>query len=644
MSIKYGFFNSLTIDGVKDRLYNAEDITSYFDDIIGSGVFVDPANSLQVMANSGLTVTVKAGRGWIDGHYIKNTEDLAVTIDQADASLNRIDRIVFYLDKINRLMGIRVNKGTAATSPVAPALTRNSNVQEYSLATISIPANATAISQTNITDTRLDSTVCGKVAVLIDQIDTSDIYAQFNAWLDDIEATLQEKNLFVEYKATIVTTGALKEFNIPVTDYVAAYDILNIFINGIRLEASEYTATTNKITLVNPVGVAGTKIEVVVLKNIDVAGAIRANIGNSTGITNATVDRATFETKTTTSGTYIFTYDSSNWKFNNTAVTLSNYGITITGTPANGDTVNIIYNAATDVETLTETVTEIANDVSDHETRIIALEKYRYKATGTNDNIALSNICQHFLEGTNEFAGVAEYAHLEINVEGDFAISSHSNGQGTTASPYTYLDLGKSAGSTSTRTLSLNFRKCSRINITALSGETTVIAGNDITIEGLELVCTGGTATNIFSGEKIIARDCKFNITGSGDCIGGNCCGLFENVRMSITSTAGNAFGYIGTGTGILTVRGGTIYTYTGSSSKESVGLYVQANKTSNVLIADGVNIPVNARSGYYQTDSIKINSGYYSLMNCVLGKAANKYSTGEGKTETGTMIISKVL
>lgn len=570
MSIKYGFFNSNTVDGVKDRLYNAEDITSYFDDIIGSGVFVDPANSLQVMANSGLTIMVKAGRGWINGHYLKNTEDLALTIDQADASLNRIDRVVFYLDKVNRLMGIRVNKGTPATTAVAPALVRNSDVQEYSLATISIPANTTAISQTNITDTRLDSTVCGKVAVLIEQIDTSDIYAQFNSWLSNIEQVLHDSNIFAEYKTTITVTDSLSEFDIPVTDYVAAYDILNIFVNGIRLEASEYLATTTTVTLNNPITVAGTKVEIVVLKNINAAEA--------------------------------------------------------------------------DVETLAEAVTEIADDVSDHEVRLGILEKYIYRANGVNDNTELSSICQNFLEGTGAFSGAADYAHMEIEVEGNFTVAGIYSGSGTEASPYSYLTLGKLSGSTTNRTLTLNFRKCSRIEISGLTGYSNIISGSNITIEGLELVYTGGQNINLFSGVEIICRDSKFNVNGSGNIVGGNCCGIFENVRMSITSSGGNAFGYSGNGAGILTIRGGTIYAYTGASDKESVGIYVQANKTENVLIADGVNVPVNARAGYYQTDTVKINSGFYSLQNCVLGKAASKYSTGEGKTETGTMIISKIL
>ena len=47
-----------------------------------------------------------------------------------------------------------------------------------------------------------------------------------------------------------------------------------------------------------------------------------------------------------TDGTYVFTYDSTaaSWKYNSTAVNLATtYGLTVTGTPANGDTITCYY-------------------------------------------------------------------------------------------------------------------------------------------------------------------------------------------------------------------------------------------------------------------------------------------------------------
>lgn len=62
-------------------------------------------------------------------------------------------------------------------------------------------------------------------------------------------------------------------------------------------------------------------------------------------ITNATVVVATFETQIIASGSYVFEYNGTSWLLGETTVTLADYGITVTGTPANGDTVTVVYTA-----------------------------------------------------------------------------------------------------------------------------------------------------------------------------------------------------------------------------------------------------------------------------------------------------------
>jgi len=88
---------------------------------------------------------------------------------------------------------------------------------------------------------------------------------------------------------------------------------------------------------------------------------ISASIGESTGITNASVVKATFEGLVNESGVYDFIYDSEigslesdessesiepSWTFNGVDVTLSDYGITVTGTPNDGDIVTIDFTAS----------------------------------------------------------------------------------------------------------------------------------------------------------------------------------------------------------------------------------------------------------------------------------------------------------
>lgn len=67
------------------------------------------------------------------------------------------------------------------------------------------------------------------------------------------------------------------------------------------------------------------------------------------GVTAATVTASTFSTAVSgASGVYEFTYDGTaeTWKLNGTAVTLSNYGIVPTGTPASGDKIVVTFTAA----------------------------------------------------------------------------------------------------------------------------------------------------------------------------------------------------------------------------------------------------------------------------------------------------------
>ena len=72
MAEKSSFFNSVS----GDRKYKAEDWASYFGTLIGNGVFPNPATNLQVVPGaSGLTVTVNAGKAWINGYYYYNTDD-----------------------------------------------------------------------------------------------------------------------------------------------------------------------------------------------------------------------------------------------------------------------------------------------------------------------------------------------------------------------------------------------------------------------------------------------------------------------------------------------------------------------------------------------------------------------------------------
>ena len=213
------FFNALpNPDGTWDREYNAENMSDYLNLLVGSGVFPNPSNNLQVMASSGFNLVVKAGSAWINGKKMENTTDYSITLDGSDVLLNRIDRVIFYLDMQAREMGIDVIKGTPATNPVAPDLTSTATRQEYCLATVAINKQVSAISQADITDTRADSDVCGWVAGLIQQVDTSTLFNQWQTAYSNYYAAVQQQlNDFME---TLTQTLRVNTYLTQFTKYV----------------------------------------------------------------------------------------------------------------------------------------------------------------------------------------------------------------------------------------------------------------------------------------------------------------------------------------------------------------------------------------------------------------------------------------
>ena len=122
--------------------------------------------------------------------------------------MNRIDRIVVRWDLTERKISVAVKSSTPATSPVAPALQRDADAYELCLADVLVSAGVTAISQANITDRRLDGSLCGVVAGVVDQIDTDAFNAQLEAWFADYkEMSVDEFNDLVSYMESLELLG-----------------------------------------------------------------------------------------------------------------------------------------------------------------------------------------------------------------------------------------------------------------------------------------------------------------------------------------------------------------------------------------------------------------------------------------------------
>lgn len=196
MALTSAFFDAKLVGDEYDRVYSAERFAEYFASFIANGVFPNPATNLQVVANvpGNMAIQVKSGLGWINGYYCNNDGDYSLTLSPANGTLPRVDAVVLRWSRSNRSISLEVKTGVAASSPSAPTLERSADNYELMLASISVVAGATSIAQANITDKRPDSTVCGWVKGVVDQIDTTDLFAQyddaFQTWFADLQSQL----------------------------------------------------------------------------------------------------------------------------------------------------------------------------------------------------------------------------------------------------------------------------------------------------------------------------------------------------------------------------------------------------------------------------------------------------------------------
>lgn len=263
-----GFFNALLQSGVYDRTYNADDYTDNLAVVIGNGVLRSTGDDLKVTA-SGLNLSVAAGRAWINGHYFYNDSDYALPAITPPTGGSRIDRVILRLDKTLpvRSISIQYLQGTAATSPVAPSVSRLDDVYDLVLADIAISAGANSVT---ITDQRANASLCGWVySTSGDDSFFTSLDNSFQTWFAGVKDTLASVTLFKRYTwmNTLTAQTDTVTFNIP--QYDAETDFFEVYVNGFLTDS--YTASDNVITFDAPLN-AGATVIVNSYKSIDGTG------------------------------------------------------------------------------------------------------------------------------------------------------------------------------------------------------------------------------------------------------------------------------------------------------------------------------------------------------------------------------------
>jgi hypothetical protein len=115
---------------------------------------------------------------------------------------------------------------------------------------------------------------------MIDQIDTTELFAQFTAafehWYDGVKDEVLRNTLVRRYTNSTEAT-ALRDrlFPVNVSEFNASLDVLNVYVNGFRLQPGvDYTLGYSEdvgdyVSLTKALDVVGTPVDFEVLKSID---------------------------------------------------------------------------------------------------------------------------------------------------------------------------------------------------------------------------------------------------------------------------------------------------------------------------------------------------------------------------------------
>lgn len=155
---------------------------------ITSGVYGQTGNFN--LTASGMLMTIGTGLAFMriataKGFTVYSDTPVTLALDAADSVLPRIDRIVLkWLSGLNSV-SLTVLKGTPNSTPSPVA--RSTSADEYDLVLydILVDAGATSIAAANITDQRLNPSLCGLMASNVTQIDTTAIHNQIVDLIDD---------------------------------------------------------------------------------------------------------------------------------------------------------------------------------------------------------------------------------------------------------------------------------------------------------------------------------------------------------------------------------------------------------------------------------------------------------------------------
>lgn len=248
MADKFGlFWNSEN----GDRLYDADSFAEWLSHFFTTGIFKD---ELFVQATEGMKVSVSSGYANVNGKVRFFGTSTNLNIEVSNGLYPRIDTIVVERNDTNREITLKVVKGNySGNNPEATAPVRTNVIHQLVIAKVYIGAGATAIYQKDITDTRMDSNLCGYVTATVENLNYDQMMAQwedyyskfktsemadFQTWFDNMKNILNES-----------TAGNLLEkINKNASDIQTNKDNISKNATDIQNVSSKASSNTTSIT------------------------------------------------------------------------------------------------------------------------------------------------------------------------------------------------------------------------------------------------------------------------------------------------------------------------------------------------------------------------------------------------------------
>lgn len=180
-----------------------------------SGIYAEEDFSFSVTGADNI-VTIGAGVGWIrnarfKGKVIAMKEDTQIDLGLPDASYPRYDVVAIQFSANGNATELVVKKGTPGSAPALPAITQTEAAYELYICCVHREVGATAVTEKDITDLRLNPAYCGLMADSVTKIDTSAIEKQIAALITQLRsdiAAAKEGTAFV-MKSGDTMTGSL---------------------------------------------------------------------------------------------------------------------------------------------------------------------------------------------------------------------------------------------------------------------------------------------------------------------------------------------------------------------------------------------------------------------------------------------------